>query len=88
MVFILLLLAAVFGYLAIDAHRIGKPPYDATYEIKTSSRNEHLGGVSLAEQQQRKDWQRSHGIGKLSDIVWLWSILSGAFLLAALVAIY
>lgn len=87
MVILLLLLAAIFGYLALDAYSLGKPVRGVPYEIEAKARGESLDGVSLIEQRKRQAWHRSYGVGRPADVVWIWAILSGAcFALAVMVA--
>ncbi|HVR54974.1 MAG TPA: hypothetical protein VMS38_34965 [Pseudorhodoferax sp.] len=87
MVILLLLLAAIFGYLAIDAYSLGKPARGVPYEVEAKARGENLDGVSLIEQRERQAWHRSYGIGKPADVVWIWATLCGAcFALAVVVA--
>lgn len=88
MVILLLVLAAFFGYLAVDAFSMGKPARNVPYEIEANARRENLDGISLAEQRERQAWQRSYGIGKPSDIVWLWAVLAGTSFASALVVAY
>ena len=88
MVILLLVLAAFFGYLAVDAFSMGKPARNVPYEIEANARRENLDGISLAEQRERQAWQRSYGIGKPSDIVWLWTVLAGTSFASALVVAY
>jgi hypothetical protein len=84
MTLLLLLAAAVFGLLAVDAWRIGRPPHDAPYQVEAKERGESVAGVPVSEQLRRQAWHRRFGLGAPGEIVWLWSILAGGCLAAAL----
>ena len=81
---VLFVAAAFFGYLAVDAHRMGQPSHETPYEIEAKARGEAVDGVSLTEQQKRRAWYLQYEIGRVSDVVWLWSILAASCLVAAL----
>lgn len=81
---LLLLAAAVFGFLAVDAWRMSAPSHTAPYEVEAKERSESVAGVPVAEQLRRQSWSRRYGLGALGDVVWLWSILAGGCLVAAI----
>jgi hypothetical protein len=84
MILSLLVAAAVFGYLAVDAWRMGRPlQHDAPYAIEAKERGESVVGVPVREQLWRKAWHRRYGLGKPSQVVWVWAILAIGCLLAA-----
>ena len=83
MTFWLILLAALFSYLAFDAWRLGSSSTDAPYEIEANVRGEPLGDVPLSEQHRRKSWSRRYGLGEPSHIFWVWSLLAFGCLAAA-----
>lgn len=84
MTLLLLLMAAVFGLLAIDAWRMGRPSHHAPYEVEAKERSESVAGVPLSEQSRRHSWHRRYGVGDAVGIMLLWSILAGGCVVAAL----
>lgn len=84
MTLLLLLAASVFGLLAIDAWRMGSPSHNAPYEVEAKERGESVAGVPLSEQLRRQSWHRRYGLGAPGGIVWLWSMLAGGSVVAAL----
>jgi hypothetical protein len=84
MTLLLLLAAAVFGFLAIDAQRMSRQPHNAPYEVEARERGESVAGVAVSEQLRRQWWHRQHGLGSPGEIVWLWLVLAGGCFVAAL----
>ncbi len=83
MTILLLLFAALFSYLALDAWRLSSSSKDAPYEIEAKTRGESLVGIPLSEQHRRKNWNRRYGLGEPSHIVLVWAILTIGCLAAA-----
>jgi hypothetical protein len=81
---VLVLAAAVFGFLAMDAWRMGRPPHKAPYEIQAKERGESVAGVPVSEQLRRESWHQRYGVGATGGVVWLWSILAAGCLVGAL----
>jgi hypothetical protein len=72
---VMLTAAAVFGYLAYDAARLSTPAKDVPYSLTARGWDEDVAHVSLAEQQKRKQYNATRGIGDLSQSVWLFGVL-------------
>jgi hypothetical protein len=72
---VMLTAAAVFGYLAYDAARLSTPAKDVPYSLTAKGWDEDVAHVSLAEQQKRKQYNATRGIGDLSQSVWLFGVL-------------
>ena len=79
--------AAVFGLLAFDAWRMGRQSRELPYELEAEVRGESVEGVSLVEQQVRQSWHRRFGLGKASDIVWFWLLLTACCSVALLLQV-
>ena len=73
---LLLVLAFLFGYLAYDAHKLSVPVNEVPYSVTAAGLGQDVSGVPLQEQEKRKSWSIRHGLGYLSQSVWLWGILS------------
>jgi hypothetical protein len=80
---VMLIAAAVFGYLAYDAAHLSTPAKDVPYSLTAKGWDEDVSHVSLAEQQERKQYNTSRGIGDLSQSVWLFGILCVGCLVSA-----
>lgn len=72
---VMLTAAAVFGYLGYDAARLSTPAKNVPYSLTAKSWDEDVAHVSLAEQQKRKQYNATRGIGDLSQSVWLFGVL-------------
>lgn len=72
---VLLIAAVVFGYLACDAARLSTSAKDVPYALTAKAWGEDVTHVPLAEQEKQKQYGARHGIGDLSQAVWLFGIL-------------
>jgi hypothetical protein len=79
----LLILAAVFAFLAYDAWRLRVSTHDAPYSIEAEARGEPVAHVPLHEQARRRAWARHHGVGKPGGICWVWLTLAAGCLVGA-----
>lgn len=87
MALILFLAAFAFGYLAVDAIKLGRAAHgEVPYSVGAKARGENLAGVSLAEQRSRQAWHQRYGIGQAGGIAWVWLALAIGCLAAALMA--
>ncbi|KQW45582.1 MULTISPECIES: hypothetical protein [unclassified Roseateles] len=83
---LLLLVAAVFVGLALDAWRMRGPSRNVPYEIEAAVRGESLGGLPLWEQRERqKSFRRK--VGSLNTVFLVWATLAAGCLLAALLSV-
>lgn len=80
---VMLTAAAVFGYLAYDAARLSTPAKDVSYALTAKGWGEDVTHVSLAEQQKRKQYNATRGIGDLGQSVWLFGALCAGCLASA-----
>jgi hypothetical protein len=83
-IWLLLIAAFCFSYLAVDAHSMGRSSRNQPYEIEATARGEKLDGVPLAEQRKRQAWSRGYGVGDPSGVLWVWIILAIGCFAAAL----
>lgn len=72
---VMLAAAVIFGCLACDAARLSTSTKDAPYSLIAESWGEDVSSVPLAEQERRKQYNASRGLGELSQSVWLFGIL-------------
>lgn len=72
---VLLTAAFVFGYLAYDAAPLSTSAKDVPYSLTAKSWGESVAHIPLAEQEKRKQQNAQHGLGDLSQSVWLFGIL-------------
>lgn len=82
---ILLALAFLFGYLAVDARKLSVPAKDVPASISLACLGLDTSGVPLHELERRKSWSARYGLGDLGQSVWLWGVLSVACFLGAIV---
>lgn len=80
---LLLVAAFVFGLLAFDAARLSSPAKDVPYSVTAKAWGEDVAHIPLAEQERRKKYNARHGLGDLSQSVWLFGILSAGCLAGA-----
>ncbi|MES2878778.1 MAG: hypothetical protein V4713_10185 [Pseudomonadota bacterium] len=83
----LVFLTFVFAGLAYDALNLAVPIKDVPFSVTAKGLglpHEHL---PLVEQERRKQWNNRYGLGDLSQVFWMWAILSLACALAVLVDI-
>lgn len=80
--------AAAFGFLAYDAARLSTSAKNLPYALTAKGWGEDLSGVSLAEQERRKQHNPRHGFGDLSQSVWLFGILCVCFLGGAIYSLF
>ena len=80
---LLLLAAALFGLLALDAARLSTPSKDVPYSLTAMAWGEDVAHVPLAEQERRRQFNAQRGLGDLSQSVWLFGILSAGCLVDA-----
>jgi hypothetical protein len=73
---LLLCAALVFAWLTYDAWQSSIPSADVPYALTAKGMGQSVSGVSLYEQEKRKDWNARYGIGNLNQIVWLWGVLA------------
>lgn len=73
---LLLSAAIVFAWLAYDAWKIAVPAADVPYSVTAKVLGQSVDGISLQEQERRKNWNSRYGLGDLSQTVWLWTILA------------
>lgn len=66
---VLLAAAVVFGLLAYDAARLSSPAKDVPYTLTAKGWGEDVAHVSLAEQEERKQYNALRGFGDLSQSV-------------------
>lgn len=66
----------LFAYLAYDAWRLRPHSQNMPYEVEEKVRGESVSSVPLEEQARRKAWNLRYGVGKASDIVWVWLVLT------------
>lgn len=85
---VMLIAAAVFGYLAYDAARISTSAKEVPYSLTAKSWGEDVAHISLAEQERRKQHNAARGLGDLSQSVWLFGILCVGCLVWAGYAFY
>ncbi|MDO8374626.1 MAG: hypothetical protein Q7T39_22075 [Polaromonas sp.] len=81
----LLFLAFVFAGLAYDALNLAVPVKDVLFSVTAKALGLPHENVSLVEQERRKQWNNRYGLGDLSQIFWLWAVLSLACALAGVV---
>jgi len=82
-IWVLLIAAVVFGYLAYDAARLSTSAKHVPYALTAKSWGEDVGHVSLAEQEKRQYANAVRGLGDISQSVWLFGILCVGCLAAA-----
>ncbi|WP_457422123.1 hypothetical protein [Roseateles sp. P5_E7] len=79
----LLILAALFGFLAYDARRLSVDPRDLPYEALSGETTESVAGISRAELDERKGWLVRHGERDYRGAHLLWIILAAVCLVGA-----
>ena len=83
---LLLLLAAVFAYLAYDASKLVSPPDGAPYSVTAKGLGQDMSHISLTEQERLRHNNARYGLGNLNQSVWLFAALSAGSGLAAVVS--
>jgi hypothetical protein len=80
----LLMAAAIFAYLAVDARRMTLPDDNTRHEFDAIETAESTAGLSVEAQQNRTRWLRRCGLGRPSQVVWLWISLAIGCLVGAI----
>jgi hypothetical protein len=80
---VMLIAAAIFWYLAYDAARLSTSAKDVPYSLTAKGLGEDVAHISLTEQERRKQYNASRGLGDLSQSVWHFGILCVACLVWA-----
>ena len=82
---LLLAAAIVFAWLAYDAWKLATPAAEVPYSVTAKGLGQTVDGVSLQEQERRKNWNLRYGLGDLNQTVWLWAILALACTVGSIV---
>lgn len=80
---IMLMAAAIPGYLAYDAARLSTMAKDVSCALTAKSWDEDVAHVPLAEQEKRKQYNAVRGLGDLGQSAWLFGILCAGCLACA-----
>jgi hypothetical protein len=80
----LVVLAIFFAYLAYDAYRLRSPDRSPSAEEIAKGLGQDISHLSAAERIRFADWHRRRGLGRPSQMVWLFVILTIGCVAAAL----
>lgn len=69
---LLIVLAAVFGYLAYDAWQLSVDAGDVTYEVLSGESPDHTAGIPRAELNERKRQLLQSGERNFHGAHWFW----------------
>jgi len=83
---LLLILTAVFAALAFDAYCLATPSESTPFSITAKALGQDLAHVPLSEQQKRKAWNQRFGLGDPNQSAWLFAILAVGCAVAAVLS--
>lgn len=73
---VMLLLSAVFSYLAYDAAKLSAQAKDVPWSLTAKGLGLDVTGVPLFEQERRRQYNARYGLGDLSQAVWFFAVLA------------
>jgi hypothetical protein len=85
---VLVVLACVFAGLAYDALDLAVPSKEVPFSVTGKELGVPMEHLPLVEQQRRKVWNDTQGLGDLSQAFWLWAILALTCALSALASFF